>query len=176
MKRDIKPATGRQCVPVFLVSGTVPAFTCDCLHFVCAFRRRKVDLCVSSSSRTILALRKKPDFRVAHVILLRPISGNMDVNTLAAKRSELIGNAAIVRKHSVIHNKSTQNRPVCACVFQLPGTKAGTHGRPVASLRKAEKEKWREKAKNREQFTKVAEVANDRPDPYKKGNKRANKM
>ena len=35
--------------------------------------------------------------RVAIVLLLRPISGNMDVHTLASKRSELIGNAEIVR-------------------------------------------------------------------------------
>ena len=46
--------------------------------------------------------------RVAHVLLLRPISGNMDVNTLASKRSELIGNAEIVRMRSAIHNNSTR--------------------------------------------------------------------
>ena len=33
----LKPATGRPCVPAFLVSGTVPAFMCDCLRFACAF-------------------------------------------------------------------------------------------------------------------------------------------
>ena len=38
----------------------------------------------------------------------------MDVNTLASKRSELIGNAAIVRNRRVIHNKST-----CVCL-RLP--------------------------------------------------------
>ena len=52
----IKPATGRPCVPAFSLSGTVPTFTCDCLRFVCTFtRRRKFDLCVSTSSRTMLA-------------------------------------------------------------------------------------------------------------------------
>ena len=52
----IKPATGRPYVRALSLSGTVPAFTCDCLRFVCAFtRRRKFDLCVSTSSRTMLA-------------------------------------------------------------------------------------------------------------------------
>ena len=52
--------------------------------------------------------------RVALVLLLRAISGNVEVNTLASKRSELNGNAAIVRKHRVIHKKST-----CVCL-RLP--------------------------------------------------------
>ena len=34
-------ATGRPYVPAFSLSGTVPAFTCDCLRFVCAFTRRR---------------------------------------------------------------------------------------------------------------------------------------
>ena len=49
--------------------------------------------------------------RVAHVLLLRLVAGNMDVNTLASKRSQLIGNTAIVRKRCVIHKKST-----CVCL------------------------------------------------------------
>ena len=53
--------------------------------------------------------------RVAHVLLLRLVAGNVDVNTPASKRSQLIGNTAIVRKRCVIH----KSRPVCACVFQL---------------------------------------------------------
>ena len=45
-----KPATGRPYVRAFSLSGTVPAFTCDCLRFVCEFtRRRKFDLCVSTT-------------------------------------------------------------------------------------------------------------------------------
>ena len=36
---------------------------------------------------------------------------NMDVNTLASKRSQLIGSTAIVRKRCVIHKKST-----CVCL------------------------------------------------------------
>ena len=33
----VKPATGRPYVRAFSLSGTVPAFTCDCLRFVYAF-------------------------------------------------------------------------------------------------------------------------------------------
>ena len=33
---DLKPATGRPCIPAFLVSGTVPVFTCVCLRFYAA--------------------------------------------------------------------------------------------------------------------------------------------
>ena len=56
LKCNIKPATGRPYVRAFSLSGIVPAVTCDCLRFVCAFtRRRKFDLCVSTSSRTMLA-------------------------------------------------------------------------------------------------------------------------
>ena len=72
----LKPARGRPCVPALLVSGTVPAFTCDCLHFVCAFmRRRKFDLCVSTSSRRMLRSKKTSVARVAHVLLLRSVAG-----------------------------------------------------------------------------------------------------
>ena len=49
--------------------------------------------------------------RVAHVLLLRLVAGNMDVNTPASKRSQLIGNTAIVRKRCVIYKKST-----CVCL------------------------------------------------------------
>ena len=48
--------------------------------------------------------------RVAHVLLLRFVAGNMDVKTLASKRSQLIGNTAIIRKRCVIHKKLT-----CVC-------------------------------------------------------------
>ena len=49
--------------------------------------------------------------RVAHVLLLRFVADNMDVNTPASKRSQFIGNTAIVRKRFVIHKKST-----CVCL------------------------------------------------------------
>ena len=109
----IKPATGRPYVRAFSLSGTVPAFTCDCLRFVCAFtRRRKFDLCVCLRLREqCLRSEITSVFRVAHVLLLRLVAGNMDVNTLASKRSQLIGNTAIVRKRRVIHKKST-----CVCL------------------------------------------------------------
>ena len=61
--RVLRPATGRPYVRAFSLSGTVPAFTCDCLRFVCVFTPRpkvdlsskalrnpqKVDLCVLAS-------------------------------------------------------------------------------------------------------------------------------
>ena len=95
-------------------------------------RRRKVDLCVSTSSRTMLAFDQKPSVaRVAHVLLLRLVAGNAEINMLASKRSELIGNAAIVRKRSVIHKKST-----CVCLrLPVAAKNAETQGRPVAGFR-----------------------------------------
>ena len=48
--------------------------------------------------------------RIALVLLLRFVASNMDVNTPASKRSQLIGNTAIVRKRCVIHTNST-----CVC-------------------------------------------------------------
>ena len=63
LRFNLKPATGRPYVRAFSLSGTVPAFTCDCLRFVCAFtRRRKFDLCVSTSSRTMLAFGNNVSF------------------------------------------------------------------------------------------------------------------
>ena len=91
-------------------------------------RRRK--LCVTASSRTMLDLEIN-----AHVLLLRFIAGNVDVNTLASKRSELIGNAEIVRKRLVIHDKST-----CVCL-RLPvscrdyAETQGRKPRPMAGFR-----------------------------------------
>ena len=49
--------------------------------------------------------------RVEIVLLLRFVAGNVDVNTLASKCSELIGNADILRMRRVIHNNST-----CVCL------------------------------------------------------------
>ena len=59
----VKPATGRPYVRAFSLSGTVPAFTSDCLRFVRAFTPRpKVDLCVSTFSRTMLAFGNNVSF------------------------------------------------------------------------------------------------------------------
>ena len=49
--------------------------------------------------------------RVEIVLLLRFVAGNVDVNTLASKRSELLGNADILRMRRVIHNNLT-----CVCL------------------------------------------------------------
>ena len=49
-----KPATGRPYVRAFSLSGTMPAFTCDCLRFVFTWRR-EFDLCVPTYSRIMLA-------------------------------------------------------------------------------------------------------------------------
>ena len=72
--------------------------------------------------------------RVANVLLLRFVAGNMDVNTLASKRSQLIGNTALVRKRRVIHKK------VDLCVLASFSCRvyAETQGRkirPVAGFR-----------------------------------------
>ena len=70
--------------------------------------------------------------RVAHVLLLRPISGNMDVNTLASKCSELIGNAEIVRIRRVVHNHST-----CVCLrLPVAAITQKRKLRPVAGFRR----------------------------------------
>ena len=111
----LKPATGRPYVRAFSLSGTVPAFTCDCLRFVCVLSAHLRD--DESSTCVCLCLREQclrseitSVARVANVLLLRFVAGNMDVNTPASKRSQLIGNTAIVRKRCVIHKKST-----CVC-------------------------------------------------------------
>ena len=101
----LKPATGRPYVPAYSLSGIVPAFTCD-------LRRILMSTCVCLRLREqCLRTKITPVARVAYVLLLRFVAGNMDVNTQASKRSQLIGNTAIVRKHRVIHKKST-----CVCL------------------------------------------------------------
>ena len=103
---DLKSATGRSCVFSFWHRASV-------YERLSALLRDDV-----KSTRGCLRIReqclrsiKTSVARVAHVLLLRSVAGNMDVNTLAPKRAELIGNAAIVRKHRVIHKKST-----CVCL------------------------------------------------------------
>ena len=88
------------CVLSALLRGDESS-TCVCL--------RLREQCLNSKITSVA--------RVAHVLLLRFVAGNMDVNTPASKRSELI------RKHSDC-SKAPRNlqksRPVCACIFQLP--------------------------------------------------------
>ena len=58
LQQTLKPDTGRPCVLAFADSDTVVAFACDCLRLVCAFtRRRKFDMCVPASSRTMPAFK-----------------------------------------------------------------------------------------------------------------------
>ena len=71
-------------------------------------------MCLRLQEQCLCSKKNPPVARVAHVLLLRSVVGNMDVNTLASKCAELIGNAPIVRKPSVIHRKST-----CVCL-RLP--------------------------------------------------------
>ena len=103
----LKPATGRPYVQAFSLSGIVQAVTCDCLRFVCESSTcvclRLREQCLRSEITSVA--------RVAHVLLLRFVAGNVGVNTPASKRSQLIGNTAIVRKRRVIHRKST-----CVCL------------------------------------------------------------
>ena len=75
-------------------------------------RDDKSSICVCLRLREQCLLSEiTPVARVVHVLLLRSVAGNVGVNTLASKRSQLIGNAAIVRKRCVIHKKST-----CVCL------------------------------------------------------------
>ena len=135
LRVGLKPATGRPFVPAFSLSGTVPAFMCDCLRFVCVFtRRRKFDLCVSTSSRTMLAFEKKSVARIAHVLLLRFVAGNMDVNTLASKRSE------VIRKHSDCSRAPNNPQKVDLCVLasfscRVYAVTQGRKVRPVVGFR-----------------------------------------
>ena len=109
----VKPATGRPYVPAYSLSGTVPAFTCNCLHFVCTFTRRwKFDLCVCLRLwEQCLRSKITSVARVAHVLLLRFVAGNMAVNTLASKRSELI------RKRSDCLKAARNPQKVDLCVL-----------------------------------------------------------
>ena len=71
----------------FLVAGTMPAFTCVCLHFVCILtRRRKGDLCVPTSSITMLAFDCSP-VGLSSACSTPAFSRqfNVDVNKLAFK-------------------------------------------------------------------------------------------
>ena len=73
--------------------------------------------------------------RVAHVLVLRFVAGNMDLNTLASKRSELI------RKRSVCSKVPRNPQKVDLCVLASFSCRvyAETQGRkirPVACLRR----------------------------------------
>ena len=84
--------------------------TCVCLRIpVAAITQKRKNASVDLWP----ALRSKITSvaRVEIVLLLRFVAGNVDVNTLASKRSEMLRNADILRMHRVIHNDST-----CVCL------------------------------------------------------------
>ena len=62
------------------------------------------NVCLGSNKNILLLL-------LLLLLLLRFVAGNVDVNTLASKRSEMLGNADILRMRRVIHNDST-----CVCL------------------------------------------------------------
>ena len=114
-----------------LIGGVIPLsrpqvdLTFERFRFLAPCQRLRAIVCVLSAhlrrvlKSTCVCLRLREQClrseitsvsRVANVLLLRLVAGNMDVNTLASKRSQLIGTAAIVRKRGVIHKKST-----CVC-------------------------------------------------------------
>ena len=51
--RHLKPATGRPYVPAFSLSGTVPAFMCDCLRFYAATKVRPVCVYVFANNACV---------------------------------------------------------------------------------------------------------------------------
>ena len=130
----LKPATGRPYVRAF--------------RFLAPCQRLRAIVCVLSAhlrddeSSTCVCLRLREQClrseitsvaRVANVLLLRFVAGNMDVNTLASNRCQLIGNTTIVRKRCVIHKK------VDLCVLasfscRVYAEMQGRKVRPVAGL------------------------------------------
>ena len=111
--------------PLPFLSRPQVDLTFERFRFLAPCQRLRAIVCVLSShsrdneSSTCVCLRLREQClrseitsvsRVANVLLLRFVAGNMDVNTPASKRSQLIGNTAIVRKRCVIHKKST-----CVC-------------------------------------------------------------
>ena len=80
---SLKPATGRPCILALVDSGTVSAHLPDDVNSTCVGRRLR-EQCLRSKITSVA--------RVAHGLLLRFVAGNMEVDTFASKRSDLIGN------------------------------------------------------------------------------------
>ena len=125
LKLEARSSTSVRCQECVLSRPQVD-LTFQRFRFLAPCQRLRAIVCVlsahlrddESSNCVCLRLREQclrseltSVARVAHVLLLRLFAGNMDVNTLASKRPELIGNTAIVRIPRVIHNKST-----CVCL------------------------------------------------------------
>ena len=115
--------------------------TFERFRFLAPCQRLRVIVCVLSAhlcedeSSTCVCLRLREQClrseitsvsRVANVLLLRLVAGNMDVNTPASKRSQLIGNAAIVRKVDLCVLASFS----CRVYAEMQGRKV----RPVAGF------------------------------------------
>ena len=94
----------------FLVSGTIPAFTCDCQRFVCLFTPRpKVDMCVSAPSRTMLAFENNVSCSHSSCSTPALCRGYREVNTLASTRNPHKQCSSCGEKR---RNAETQGRPV----------------------------------------------------------------
>ena len=92
-------------------------------HCVSVYVRLSAFLCGDKSS-TCVCLRLMSVARVAHVLLLRFVAGNMDVDTLASKRSELIRNCGDCSKVP----RNPQKVDLCVLAsFSCRGN-AGTQG------------------------------------------------
>ena len=125
--KTLKPATGRPCVPAFLVSGTVRAFTCDCLHL--RDNESSSSVCLRFREQCLRSM-KMPVARVAHVLLLCSVVGY--------RRSEYTGIQVfrVDRKRSDC-SKVPRNpqKSTCVCLHRLIAANyAGTQGRPVAGF------------------------------------------
>ena len=102
---DLAPLRQRILAPCQLLRVIVPQLpSCLCSDVIstCMCLRLR-EQCLPSKITSVA--------RVEIVLLLRFVAGNVDVNTLASKRSELLGNADILRMRRVIHNNST-----CVCL------------------------------------------------------------
>ena len=98
-----------------------PSCLCGDVILTCVCRRLR-EQCLRSKITSVA--------RVEIVLLLRFVAGNVDVNTLASKCSELLGNADILRMRRVIHNDST-----CLCLrIPVAAIMQERKRRPVAGL------------------------------------------
>ena len=90
------------CQLLRVIVSELPSCLCDDVISTCVWLRLREQRLRSKITSVA---------RVEIVLLLRPVAGNMGVNTMASKRSELLGNADILRMRRVIQNNST-----CGCL------------------------------------------------------------
>ena len=91
-----------QCQRLRVIVLQLLSCLCGDVISTCVWRRLR-EQCLRSKITSVA--------RVEIVLLLRFVAGNVDVNTLASKCSEMLGNADILRMRRVIHNDST-----CVCL------------------------------------------------------------